>query len=120
MEHNYAHAAIRLVERGMKPAEAAKAISAHAGARGQARIVPRIVRALRAISLAERARRSIVLSVARKEDAAQAHKTSDAPKEVSVQVDDTLIGGWRLRGAGRLVDASYKRALFDLYTRITE
>lgn len=82
--------------------------------------MPRIARALRSIADEARAREKTVLSVARQSDEHSARAKSGVSKEARVHIDETLIGGWRLRGAGRLVDASYKRALFDLYTRITE
>lgn len=104
----------------MKPTEAVKAISAHARARGQSRIMPRVARALHRLSDAARARQSVTLFVAHEKDAAAARKASGAPKDAAVRVDETLIGGWRVRGGGHLADASYKRALLQLYTRITQ
>lgn len=119
MDTNYAHAAVKLVQRGMTPKQAVAALVGHAAARGRARLVPRIARALRALQAVSAAREHTVLFVAHEKDAAQARKASDAPKDASVQIDETQIGGWRLRGKGRLVDATHKHALHQLYIRIT-
>jgi F0F1-type ATP synthase delta subunit len=42
---------------------------------------------------------------------------SASHKEV---VDETIVGGFVLRFKDKLVDASYKRALLDMYRRVTK
>ena len=39
---------------------------------------------------------------------------------MKVRVDDSLIGGWRLEGRERLIDASYKELLLSIYNRATQ
>ncbi len=34
-------------------------------------------------------------------------------------VDETIIGGFQIRGRNILIDGSYKKSLFDLYQKIT-
>lgn len=118
MEHLYAEALVKLVEKGMKPREAAGALAKLLERRGRTRSMPRIVRALRSLSEAARAREKTVLCVARRSDERSARAESGVSKDAHVVVDETQIGGWSVRGGGRLIDASYKQALVALYTRI--
>ena len=46
-------------------------------------------------------------------------KAEAGVKDVAVKVDPTLIGGWQLEADGKLIDASYKRSLIELYRTIT-
>ncbi len=39
--------------------------------------------------------------------------------ELETKIDPTIIGGLTVRFKGKQLDASYKRALRDLYTRVT-
>ena len=39
--------------------------------------------------------------------------------ELETKIDPTIIGGLTVRFKGQQLDASYKRALRDLYTRVT-
>jgi F0F1-type ATP synthase delta subunit len=44
----------------------------------------------------------------------------EADATYDVSVDDSLIGGFIVRYKDRMIDASYKRALVDLYRNVTK
>jgi F-type H+-transporting ATPase subunit delta len=127
MEKTYAHALWQLVVNGMNPKDAVHAIHARLEKEGRASLMPRVASAFSRIAERESRKTDYTLTVAREEDLAHAKKemkalTGDLGIDVDnlkTQVDDTLIGGWRLEGNERLVDASYKRELLDLYNSVT-
>lgn len=69
----------------------------------------------------------MTLSIAHEKDERSARKEAKehiadldiTPDDLSVRIDSTLIGGWRLEGRERLVDASFKKYLLDMYNRTT-
>jgi F0F1-type ATP synthase delta subunit len=69
----------------------------------------------------------MVLTVARSADEGRfAKKAKQVLEEMGMkvadlktQVDDALIGGWRLEGRETLVDHSYKSQLLSMYNRAT-
>ena len=93
--------------------------------------MPRIARAFERIAERNEKKTAYVLTVARESDAAHAKKETkelisaftgeigDNGADLKTQVDASLIGGWRLEGNERLVDASYKQRLLDLYNSVT-
>jgi len=127
METAYAQALWKMVEGGMSPAKAVHALRDLLKARGREALLPRIGRAFARIAEREGKRTGVTLSVAREKDERDAKnavkeilaKLDVEPKEVSIQVDESLIGGWRLEGRECLVDASYKRVLVDVYNAAT-
>ena len=70
----------------------------------------------------------ITLTVAREKDERSAKSAvkdvladmNASTKDVSVKVDESLIGGWRLEGREMLVDASWKKSLLSIYNRATQ
>ncbi len=131
MEKMYAQALWQLVSNGMDAKDAVHAIHDRLTREGRAILMPRVAHAFARIAEREARKTDYTLSVAREEDLAHAKKetkeyisalTGDLAIELDTlktQVDDTLIGGWRLEGNERLVDASYKRQLLDLYNSVT-
>jgi F0F1-type ATP synthase delta subunit len=127
MEKQYAQALWRLVERGMEPKKAVHALRDMLVRDGRAELLPRIGRALERIAQQESKKTDVVLSVAKEGDISQAMKHVHdliaefgvAPRDVKTRIDDSLIGGWRLEGKEKLIDASYKRRLLDLFSRVT-
>ena len=123
----YAQALWQLVSNGMDAKQAVHAIHARLTNEGRAILMPRVAHAFSRIAEREARKTDYTLSVAREEDVAQAKKdmkalTSELDIDVDnlkTQVDDTLIGGWRLEGNEQLVDASYKKQLLDLYNSVT-
>ncbi len=127
MEQAYAQALWKMVEGGMTPVKAVHALRDTLKAHGREQLLPRIARAFARIAQREAKRTDVVLTVAREKDERRAHKEIKEllsqmgveAKGVKTQVDDALIGGWRLEGKELLVDASYKKLLLDFFSRAT-
>lgn len=125
MENAYAQALWNLVAGGSEPAKAVRSLRETLARQGRAALLPKIGRAFARIAERERARRGLTLYVAREQDGrtAAAEATKDieamnvAATEFDVRVDDSLIGGWRLEGAGVLLDRSFRKQLLEMYNR---
>lgn len=128
MENAYAQALWEMIKQGKKPAEAVHAMREVLGSRGRAALLPKIARAFARLAAKEEGRNTMTLSIAREKDAKQAlkevekilaeHKITDV--DLCEEVDETLIGGWRLEGKGVLVDASWKKSLLSIYNAATQ
>src|SRR3989344_5137079 len=127
METAYAQALWKMVEGGLTPAKAVRALEVTLKVHGREALLPRIASAFARIAQRETKRTDVVLTLAREKDERRAHKDIKemltrmgvASKDLKTQIDDTLIGGWRLEGRETLTDVSYKKALLDLYVRVT-
>jgi F0F1-type ATP synthase delta subunit len=127
MEENYAQALWQMVESGMQPKKAVQALVESVKAHGRDALLPRIARAFERIAARQMKKNALVVSVAHEKDANKAkrevkeilEKIGADSKDLEVSIDDTLIGGWRLEGAGTLVDNSFKRSLLDMYNAAT-
>ncbi len=127
METVYAQALWKMVEDGMTPSKAVRALHEVLKAHGREALLPRIASAFTRIAERETKRSDVILTVAREKDERRAHKEVKellsamgvGVEDLKTQVDDTLIGGWRLEGREQLVDASYKNQLLELYNRVT-
>jgi F0F1-type ATP synthase delta subunit len=90
---------------------------------GKVKLLPSILREYERLENKHKHERP-VLTIARNSDATSAKKTAHEQfkdvlsDDALVQVDDTLIGGWRLSSRNVLVDRSYKAALLKLYRSI--
>ncbi len=127
METVYAQALWKLIQNGKKPKEAVHALHEMLARLGRVSLLPKIGRVFARIAERDQSRNGVVLSIAREKDERAAHKAVkdilsemdiDA-KDMTTQVDETLIGGWRLEGREKLVDASFKKHLLSLYNRAT-
>lgn len=120
MEKAYAEAIYGAVEKGSSEDSVFEALKKHLAATGRMKLLPRIMHELKAL-IARRTRLSPTVEVSRKEDAQTALSEAKALgiEATDVVVNDTLVSGWRARKEGLLVDRSGKRALIDLYRRIT-
>jgi F0F1-type ATP synthase delta subunit len=127
MESSYAQALWKVIAGGMTPKKAVDSLHESLAARGRTALMPRIARAFARIAEREEGKSGVTLSVAREKDERKAKSAAKEalenlgvkPADVSVAVDDSLIGGWRLEGRETLVDASFKKQLLDLYARAT-
>ena len=127
METAYAQALWKMVNDGMIPAKAVHALRETLISQGREALLPRIASAFARIAEREAKRSDVVLTIAREKDERRAHKEAKGllsemgveVKDLKTQVDDTLIGGWRLEGRESLVDASYKNQLLELFNRAT-
>ena len=87
--------------------------------RGALRLLPKIALEFESIEKRTEAYKP-TLSVARDSDFAKAVNDAGVDKSsVAKNVDETLIGGYKIEQNGTLVDTSYKRALLDIYRKIT-
>jgi F0F1-type ATP synthase delta subunit len=132
MENSYAQALWKMVDggpgrAGMTLSKAVHALRESLVSHGREALLPHIGRAFVRLAERESKKNDIVLTVAREKDERHAHKGAAEivkhlgveAKDLKTQVDDTIIGGWRLEGRGMLVDASYKNRLLELYNRVT-
>ncbi|RJQ35384.1 hypothetical protein C4568_01040 [Candidatus Parcubacteria bacterium] len=127
MEKAYAQALWVMVEKGRTPHEAVAALKRMLEARGRASLFPKIGRAFARLAAKEASKNSFTLTVARQKDAQKAVKEVEkvltdlkiGETDLYEEVDESLIGGWRLQGRGLLIDNSWKSALLSIYNRAT-
>ena len=127
MEQSYAKALWQMVEGGMSPAKAVDAVQKVLATHGREALLPHIAKAFARLAEQEASRNDIVITVAREDDEKRARKEVETivkemgadSSALKTQVDDSIIGGWRLEGKGTLIDASYKNQLLELFNRVT-
>ncbi len=124
MENAYAQALWKMVERGMDHKKAVNALRETLREHGRESLLPRIGRAFARIAARDAKKNDLVLTIAEekgeaaaKRDAKEVLKDLGIEGDLKTQVDDALIGGWRLEGRGVLVDSSYKKQLLEIYNR---
>lgn len=124
MEQAYATALWKMIDGGMDHKKAVAMLRESLTMSGRGMLLSRIARAFARIAERESKKNDLVLTVAAKHaesdasrEAKQALKMLHIEGDLKTQVDDTLIGGWRLEGRGVLIDASYKKQLLDMYYR---
>ncbi len=128
METVYAQALAKMIASGRGPKEAVEALRHLLVRRGRAALLPKIGRAFARIAQRERSRNDVVLTTARTVDQRAAESEVGSllasmkvnPKDLLFKTDESLIGGWRMEGRERLVDASFKKQLLSLYNRVTQ
>ncbi|MDO8521969.1 MAG: F0F1 ATP synthase subunit delta [bacterium] len=128
MDKAYAQALWRIIEDGANPRGAVKTLCQALGARGRLGLLPKIARAFSLLAARAEAKNVVVLKVARYADGKRALKearellkdSTIKTDDVKINIDENLIGGWRLEGRELLHDASYKRQLLDIYERVLE
>lgn len=127
MDKAYATALWRIIQDGVAPKKAVKSVHEALVARGRAGLLPRISKAFARLASRAEMKDSVILKIAKEKDkktAVKKIKTLLADKnikasEVSVSIDENLIGGWRLEGRELLRDASYKKQLLDIYEKVS-
>lgn len=91
----------------------------HVKAAGRVKLLPAILRELKTIQARAKAL-APVIEVAREKDAHAAEAAAKAEGiDAKANVNDSLIRGWRARSGSKLIDRSGKRALIDLYRKVT-
>lgn len=118
MEQTYAHALMRLTAKGISPSDAVASIASALRARGRIALLPRVGRAYARLTARFAQKNTTRIAVARTEDSVMALKVASA-SEATINIDDSLIGGWRIEQADTLRDASYKKYLLEIYNRAT-
>lgn len=127
MEEAYAQALWKMIEGGMVPKKAVQSIHQSLTVRGRTSLMHGIARAFERLAARKRQTDSVTLSVAREKDERFAHRSAKQALEslgvtspdVTISVDDSLIGGWRIEGKEILIDASFKKQLLTVYNRAT-
>ncbi len=127
MEESYAQALWKVIQAGTPAHKAVQGLTETLRAHGRISLSPRIAKAFARIAERESAHIGAVLTVAREKDQHHAHTKvvkmladmGVEVKDLKTEVDDTLIGGWRLEGRGTLIDASYKKHLLDIFSSVT-
>ncbi len=127
MENAYAQALWKILSGGTEAKKAVASLRDTLVLHGREALLPRIAKAFARLAQAESQKHSVILSVAREKDARRAeHEIKDALKAmganasaVTVLVDDTLIGGWKLQSGQHLLDRSFKKQLVTIYQRAT-
>jgi len=96
------------------------ALMKHLKDAGRLKLLPGILRSLRAEQQQSESR-SAVLEVASEQEKAGAIREAKAMgiDAQTVRINPDLISGWRVRHDSVLIDHSAKRSLIDLYRRIT-
>jgi F0F1-type ATP synthase delta subunit len=127
MEESYAQALWKVIQSGTPAHKAVQGLTETLRAHGRLALSPRIAASFARIAERESAREGAVLIVARDKDAKHAHthavkmlaQMGIEVSDLKTEVDDTLIGGWRLEGRGTLIDASHKKHLLDIFSKVT-
>ena len=127
MEKAYAQALWRIIEAGTAPKKAVKTMCEALAARGRLGLLPKISRAFNLLAARAEAKSVMVLHVARSSDAKHALKEAAAllkdagikAGDVRIDIEENLIGGWRLEGREIMHDASYKSQLLDIYEKVS-
>ncbi|HYE23211.1 MAG TPA: F0F1 ATP synthase subunit delta [Candidatus Paceibacterota bacterium] len=120
MEKTYAQALNNALQNGKKEDELVSWLLTHLKAEGRTKLLPAIVRELKALQARTKTLGATV-EVALEADKATAltEARAEGIDATEVTVNPNLISGWRAREGGRLIDRSGKRALVDIYRRIT-
>lgn len=121
MEKEYAQAVATMSRReGADEAAIVSGLVRELKVSGRAKLLPGILRELRTLK-AHEAKLAPVLEVATAKDEAAGREAmkKEGIEIESVIVNPSLIQGWRARANGLLWDHSAKRALTDIYKKIT-
>ncbi len=123
MEQAYAQALKDIIDSGKSPKQAIALIKNSLEAHGRGGLLTRVGHAYARLMAREERKSGITLFIAQAGDEKKAQKEASAfistGADVSIQIDDSLIGGWRLEGGGQVVDMSFKKQLLSLYNHAT-
>ncbi len=125
MHEVYVTAVIECIKAGQKPGDIFAGLKSVLARRGHERLLSRIVRTLERELARVGTSEGAVLTVATHDDAksklVQALMTElGVAVTPQVVVDETIIGGAKLRHGAVEVDATYKTTLINLYHTITK
>ena len=120
MEREYAQALRDMLKGGAEEASLVSGLVKNLKTEGRLKLLPGILRELKGLAAAE-AKRAARIEVASEEEVAGALA---AAKEEGINagaatINPSLIRGWRAQEDGLLIDRSAKKALVDLYQKIT-
>ncbi len=124
---DYIHATYQTLEKGSDTERVMKNLKTYLEKRGLLKLHPRILRGL--IEKIRKSERSLIPRVilARvqdeknyKKEIGEALEKIGGAKEYEIQVDESIIGGFIVKGKNERADASYKRTLLHAYHRLTD
>lgn len=120
MEKAYAQALNNALRNGTSEDALIKSLLAHLAEAGRMKLLPKILSELKALNARTKSIDATVEVASEKEanDALLAAKARGI-EATTARVNPSLITGWRARKGSVLIDQSAKRALIDLYRRIT-
>lgn len=100
--------------------EAVHKLIAHLKSNGRIKMLPQLLTELRTIAARRKSLQAQleVASEAEKSSAVTAAKAAGIDAQ-TVRITPSLISGWRARANGNLIDRSGKRALIDIYQKVT-
>ncbi len=120
MEKTYAKALYTLATKdGADHKTLVDTLVAHLKETGRLKLLPRILLELKRLDARASALTNILEVASEKEVAQAVAEAKELGITVAPSVNDSLVSGWRARVGSRVVDRSGKRALLDLYKRIT-
>lgn len=125
MRDRYITATLELLAAGHDPEAVVRGLKATLDRRDHGKLYARVLRGvLRALTDTQRTTtaRVVVANAAASEKLSAViaeHLQALKADTHTVTIDPTLIGGVVVEHGSKRIDASYKRALIDLYTRIT-
>ena len=117
MEKAYAQAVQSVLTKGTSETEVVTSLLAHLKSAGRLKLLPSILRELKALQAKTS---TTVVEVASEKESAQALREASLEGIVANEavVNPNLIRGWRARNGSVLTDRSAKRSLIELYRRI--
>jgi F0F1-type ATP synthase delta subunit len=120
MEKAYAQALVNVLKEGVTEDAATASLMKHLKEVGRMKLLPAILRELRTLD-ARAATLGATVEVATEAEAPDALLAASEAGITArtASVNPRLIRGWRAREGSRLIDRSGKRALIDIYRRIT-
>lgn len=120
MEKTYAQALFQLAQKPNASAdELVKTLVAHLKEAGREKLLPRILLELKRLDARSTAFGEVLEVASESEKAAATKEAKELGITADAIVNETLVSGWRARTGSRVIDRSGKRALIDLYSRIT-
>jgi F0F1-type ATP synthase delta subunit len=125
MHDLYVTAVVESLKAGHKPSEVFTGLKNILARRGHERLLSRIVRTLEREAARATHNDTPILTIAKASDkdsvlVASLVKEMQVTHEPSIVIDETIIGGAKLRAKGSEIDATYKTTLINLYHTITK
>jgi F0F1-type ATP synthase delta subunit len=125
MHDLYVTAVVESLKAGQEPSLVFAGLKRVLARRGHERLLPRIVRTLEREASRRTGAGATILTVAKAADADSVAVQSllremAVVEKPTVVIDETIIGGAKLRSGDTEIDASYKTTLINLYHTITK
>ncbi len=120
MEREYAQALSEMLQKGTSESQIVDGLVKHLTEEGRMKLLPGILRELKGLQAANE-KRAARVEVASEAEAASALEEARTQGIIVAEatINPSLIRGWRAQENGVLVDRSAKKALVDLYQKIT-